>query len=319
MRALLIATIRIFLAGDAIHTHSPKVGQGMNVSFQDTYNLSWKICSVIKGLAKPEILQTYELERRNVALDLIRIDKETSAYYAGESTRLPREDLQTFRERVYSFLSGVAVEYGPSVLTASTAKDDTCRNDVFCDQSLATGIILGRRIPSATIVNLASARPIELASLLPSTGAWRVLVFPGDLTEPSQMERISKLGAALNLAQSCLNIFKDRTRTPVKPMIELYAIVAGGRKVRDNVPLLSLPDVFHPFDEQLGWDYDRVFVDEKSALKAEEAVSVYEKFGIDQMSGCIVACRPDQHVGFIGKLEDPASLEKYFSDILVET
>jgi phenol 2-monooxygenase len=291
----------------------------MNVSFQDTYNLTWKICSVIKGLAKPEILQTYELERRTVALDLIRIDKETSAYYAGESTRLPREDLQTFRERVYSFLSGVAVEYGPSVLTASTASYDTCRNDVLCDQSLAAGIVLGRRIPSATIVNHASARPVELASLLPSTGAWRILVFPGDLTEPSQMERISKLGGALSSAQSCLNIFKDRTRTPVSPMIELFAILAGGRKVRDNVPLLSLPDVFHPFDEELGWDYDKVFVDEKSALKDGETISVYERYGIDLLSGCIVACRPDQHVGFIGKLEDSVSLERYFSDILVET
>ena len=32
---------RIFLAGDAVHTHSPKAGQGMNVSMQDTYNLGW--------------------------------------------------------------------------------------------------------------------------------------------------------------------------------------------------------------------------------------------------------------------------------------
>ncbi|KAF7181555.1 hypothetical protein CNMCM7691_000774 [Aspergillus felis] len=42
---------RIFLAGDAIHTHSPKAGQGMNVSIQDTYNLGWKLASVIHGVS----------------------------------------------------------------------------------------------------------------------------------------------------------------------------------------------------------------------------------------------------------------------------
>ncbi|GIJ91196.1 hypothetical protein Asppvi_010161 [Aspergillus pseudoviridinutans] len=44
---------RNFLAGDAAHTHSPKAGQGMNVSMQDTYNLVWKLGSVITGVEIP--------------------------------------------------------------------------------------------------------------------------------------------------------------------------------------------------------------------------------------------------------------------------
>ncbi|OQE04296.1 hypothetical protein PENVUL_c034G08210 [Penicillium vulpinum] len=47
---------RVFLAGDAVHTHSPKAGQGMNVSMQDTYNLGWKLAHVINGLSEPSIL-----------------------------------------------------------------------------------------------------------------------------------------------------------------------------------------------------------------------------------------------------------------------
>ncbi|KAK9241474.1 FAD-binding monooxygenase, partial [Lipomyces tetrasporus] len=39
---------RVFIAGDACHTHSPKAGQGMNVSMMDTYNLGWKLAHVIK-------------------------------------------------------------------------------------------------------------------------------------------------------------------------------------------------------------------------------------------------------------------------------
>jgi 2-polyprenyl-6-methoxyphenol hydroxylase-like FAD-dependent oxidoreductase len=40
---------RVFIAGDACHTHSPKAGQGMNVSMQDSFNLGWKLASVILG------------------------------------------------------------------------------------------------------------------------------------------------------------------------------------------------------------------------------------------------------------------------------
>jgi len=39
--------MRVFLTGDACHTHSPKAGQGMNVSLQDGYNLGWKLGSVL--------------------------------------------------------------------------------------------------------------------------------------------------------------------------------------------------------------------------------------------------------------------------------
>src|SRR6185437_14901813 len=58
---------RVFLTGDAAHTHSPKGGQGMNVSIQDTYNLTWKLGSVITRVAHPCILDTFEPERRPVA------------------------------------------------------------------------------------------------------------------------------------------------------------------------------------------------------------------------------------------------------------
>ena len=47
---------RVFIAGDACHTHSPKAGQGMNVSMMDTYNLTWKICSVVKGQDRKSVV-----------------------------------------------------------------------------------------------------------------------------------------------------------------------------------------------------------------------------------------------------------------------
>lgn len=40
---------RVFLTGDACHTHSPKAGQGMNVSLQDGFNIGWKLAAVLQG------------------------------------------------------------------------------------------------------------------------------------------------------------------------------------------------------------------------------------------------------------------------------
>jgi len=48
--------------GDACHTHSPKAGQGMNVSMMDAFNLGWKLAFELLGLAlKGSLLPTYEV------------------------------------------------------------------------------------------------------------------------------------------------------------------------------------------------------------------------------------------------------------------
>ena len=59
---------RIFLAGDAAHVMPPNGGFGGNTGVQDAHNLVWKLAMVLKGKAGPELLATYESERRPVAL-----------------------------------------------------------------------------------------------------------------------------------------------------------------------------------------------------------------------------------------------------------
>ncbi|KAM5578293.1 hypothetical protein ABKV19_008546 [Rosa sericea] len=58
----------IILAGDAAHRFPPAGGFGMNTGIQDSRNLAWKIASVVKGIAPPSILNTYETERRPIAI-----------------------------------------------------------------------------------------------------------------------------------------------------------------------------------------------------------------------------------------------------------
>lgn len=78
------AHVLIFdFAGDAFHTHSPKAGQGMNVSMGDTYNLGWKLAHVLQGKADPSLLSTYQHERLQTAKELIDLDRKLSTMFSS--------------------------------------------------------------------------------------------------------------------------------------------------------------------------------------------------------------------------------------------
>src|ERR1700747_2293095 len=70
---------RVFIAGDACHTHSPKAGQGMDVSMQDAFNLGWKLVAVLRNRCVPSLLHTYSAERRAIAEELIDFDRKWAA------------------------------------------------------------------------------------------------------------------------------------------------------------------------------------------------------------------------------------------------
>ena len=59
---------RVLLVGDAAHTMPPKLGLGVNTAIQSAQNLAWKLAAVLKGHASPQLLATYEAERRPVGV-----------------------------------------------------------------------------------------------------------------------------------------------------------------------------------------------------------------------------------------------------------
>lgn len=63
---------RVLLAGDAAHVCSPAQGHGMNTGLQDAFNLAWKLGLVCNGIAAPELLDSYDAERRPVAEMVVR-------------------------------------------------------------------------------------------------------------------------------------------------------------------------------------------------------------------------------------------------------
>jgi 2-polyprenyl-6-methoxyphenol hydroxylase-like FAD-dependent oxidoreductase len=78
---------RVFLVGDAAHTHPPTGAQGLNTSVQDAYNLGWKLAAVIAG-APDALLDSYEEERRPIAAGMLGLSaKLLDAMKRGELRR----------------------------------------------------------------------------------------------------------------------------------------------------------------------------------------------------------------------------------------
>ncbi|MEX2337840.1 MAG: FAD-dependent oxidoreductase, partial [Aquisalimonadaceae bacterium] len=76
---------RVFLGGDAVHLFTPAGGLGYNTAVEDAVNLGWKLAAVLNGQAAPALLESYELERRPLAVrntDYAKAFAESLGLYA---------------------------------------------------------------------------------------------------------------------------------------------------------------------------------------------------------------------------------------------
>jgi 2-polyprenyl-6-methoxyphenol hydroxylase-like FAD-dependent oxidoreductase len=105
----------VFLAGDAAHVHSTTGGQGMNCCMQDAFNLGWKLALVLKGYATPELLDTYEAERRPVAEQVIWAASSLHDIFMTHGKDIAQRTRTMFdpgyTEKVVNYCSGVAYTY----------------------------------------------------------------------------------------------------------------------------------------------------------------------------------------------------------------
>ncbi|MBV9941389.1 MAG: FAD-dependent monooxygenase, partial [Solirubrobacterales bacterium] len=179
---------RVFIAGDACHTHSAKAGQGMNVSMADAWNLGWKLAAVLRRTAKPELLRTYSVERQAVAQQLIEFDREFSRLFSARATKSANgqgagadsEQFQQYFVAQGRFTAGVATRYAPSMITAESTF-----------QHLANGFPVGMRFHSAPVIRLADAKPLHLGHVAGADGAWRIYIF-ADPEDPAQETSLAR-------------------------------------------------------------------------------------------------------------------------------
>ncbi|WPJ61226.1 hypothetical protein SMAC4_12916 [Sordaria macrospora] len=326
---------RVFLAGDAVHTHSPKAGQGMNVSMQDTFNLGWKVALVTKGICKRDILATYQSERRRIAQDLIEFDHKFSRLFSGRPAKDMMDaegiDMEEFKRafmRGNMFASGMQVDYGPSNLvvkagdwceqgdrsekSAKLLTEAKISDEKFSKkQALATEIPVGKRLASFKVLSQADARPWHIQERLKADGRFRIVLFAGNILSAQQKARVDKFCAKLDAPESFLQRITPADKA-IDSVIDILTIHSSPR--RDTELLRDFPDILHPFDHHLGWDYTKVYADDVSYH--EGFGDAYKNYGVDKERGCVVVVRPDQYVAYVGDIDDFEDLENYFEGCL---
>lgn len=113
---------RCLLAGDSAHTVMPVTAQGMNTGVQDAFNLGWKLAAVVRGRASARLLDSYEAERRPIALALAERNERT--YWGGVGPVPPFELLRsrlTGAGEAGTGHTGLPLAYPDSPLSAGTA------------------------------------------------------------------------------------------------------------------------------------------------------------------------------------------------------
>ncbi|MEY9758886.1 FAD-binding monooxygenase [Bradyrhizobium yuanmingense] len=292
---------RIFIAGDACHTHSPKAGQGMNVSMQDAFNLGWKLAAVLRRQCAPSLLHSYSAERRAVAKELIDFDREwadilASAAKAGGADAAKTQDYFVRHGR---FTAGTATHYKPSMLTGAATH-----------QHLAQGLIIGTRFHSAPVIRLADAKPVHLGHAARADGRFRIYAFSPD-------ENPAASGSAI---RALCNFLAESRKSPIRrytpvgadidSVIDLRAVFQQDHR---ELAIEAMPPMLLPSKGRYGlYDYEKMFCPD---LKSGH--DVFTMRGIDRAAGCIVVVRPDQYVATVLPLNDFAGLASFFDAFML--
>ncbi|KAF2873777.1 FAD binding domain-containing protein [Massariosphaeria phaeospora] len=289
---------RVFLTGDACHTHSPKAGQGMNASLQDGYNIGWKLGHVLRGFAPPSLLRTYVLERGKTAADLIAFDREFARSFGarGDSEgKFARLFVESGR-----YMAGLTARYGESEVT------DAGRSR----QGVAGGAPVGMRFPSAQVVRFCDCKAVQLQGVLVSDGRWRVVVFAGDIGNGDSKKKLDKLAIFLEpLARRFTPPASD-----IDSLLEPIAVLSSKFLETEQE---HVPGYFWPATGKWGIrDLHKVYIDDEHPNAGHG--HAYEKYGVDPNVGAVVVVRPDQYVAKVTCLDDFEGIQKFFEGFLVE-
>ncbi len=282
---------RVFIAGDACHTHSAKAGQGMNVSMQDGFNLGWKLGHVLEGRSPESLLATYSAERRVIAKNLIDFDKEWSTLMATRPEDLEDpSELERFYVSTAEFPAGFMTQYEASSIIAPATH-----------QGLATGFPIGKRFKSEIVRRVCDANDVQLGHLAAADGRWRVYVF-ADRARAGADSDASKFAAWFGGA-------------PDSPLAALPDVVEDDawfdlkviyQQDHTEVDINAVPHAFKPTKAPYGLtDYNNVFgIDPRS--------DIFESRGIDR-GGVVVVVRPDQYVAAVLPLSATEELARFFA------
>ena len=295
----------VFIAGDACHTHSPKAGQGMNVSMQDTFNLGWKLAAVLEGRSPPQLLSTYSAERQAVARELIEFDREWAKMLSApmrsddNPAGVEPAQVQDYFVQHGRYTAGTATRYDHSVLIGESSY-----------QHLAQGFPIGMRFHSAPVIRLADALSLELGHAVKADGRWRLFAFAGADDTGAAGSPLHRLCEYLASAPGA----PVRRYTPQDADIDsVFDLRAIFQQALRDLALEEMPPLLLPAKGRYGLlDYEKIF-----CPNVKSGNDIFDLRGIDRAEGCIVIVRPDQYVGHVLPLAAHAELAAYFDGFML--
>jgi phenol 2-monooxygenase len=294
---------RVFIAGDACHTHSPKAGQGMNVSMGDAFNLGWKLALVLRGRAGPDLLRSYSSERQAVARDLIEFDEEWARVIAergADGDGEAGDDAPKFQRYFIEhgrYTAGVSVRYAPSLITGPGRW-----------QALAPGFAIGTRFHSAPVIRQADGKPMQLGDAIEADARWRLFAFAGAGDACASGSALSRLcGFLADDPASPLRRFTP-AGADVDAAIDVRAVLQQDFR---NLEITALPPLLRPAKGRFALtDYEKAFC-------ADPGADIFDARGVDRDAGCVVVVRPDQHVAHVLPLEAHDALAAFFGGVMI--
>ncbi|MGD9879080.1 MAG: FAD-binding monooxygenase [Reyranella sp.] len=291
----------VFIAGDACHTHSPKAGQGMNVSMQDAFNLGWKLAAVLRGQCAPALLHSYSAERRAIAGELIDFDREWAALIAstqGEGGVDPAKT-QSYFIRHGRYTAGTATHYRPSILTGEPVH-----------QHLANGFAVGKRFHSAPVIRLADAKPVHLGHVVQADGRFRIFAFAAAADPAASGSAIRRLCDFLADGPDSPVRKYTRHDEDVDAVIDVRAVFQQAHR---ELAIEDMPALLLPRKGRYGLlDYEKMF-----CADVRSGNDIFELRGIDREAGCMVVVRPDQYVAHVLPLDGYEQLASYFDGFML--
>ncbi|CUS15496.1 unnamed protein product [Tuber aestivum] len=283
-------TLRVHIAGDACHTHSPKAGQGMNVSMMDAYNFSWKVAHVLNGLTPPnvDLLSTYQYERLDIARQLIDFDRGFSKMFSGrigDDHGLTHEQFQDAYAKMCGFTSGCGIEYQEGILVKNG------RGPLKERGREVEYLTPGRRTVNAKVMRFCDGNPRDIQDDLPSTARYRILT----LLPTSFKHSPDKYADLLtNLTSRIPSAFPPS-------MVEVLIFFPGER---ENLEWVDFPSSVKEESEWL------VFGDGFREL--------YAAWGVHEEVGALAVVRPDGYVGAVAAVNEVAVVENWLGRVLAK-
>lgn len=296
----------VFIAGDAGHTHSPKAGQGMNVSMGDAFNLGWKLASVLRGNSDPELLHSYSAERQAIAKELIDFDRafakmfsakpkvEDTGKDADEDAVDPKE-FQRYFQTHGRFTAGTSVHYDPSLITGESTH-----------QHLAKGLTIGMRFHSAPVIRAADARPVHLGHVFKADGRWRMIAFGKAGAEGTDVNALCDF--LTGSAASPLRRYTPED-ADIDALIDVRAVFQTGHRALD---IGTLHPLLRPQKGRYGLiDHEKVFCPDLTS-----GTDIFDMRGIDRTKGCVIIVRPDQYVAHVLPIDAYGDVSSFFDGFM---